>query len=68
MLMENMDPEMKKEFEEVTKGGNSASVTSTTQSIQNMDLTDSFASWMSGVKKDEPPTAPEVATGSKGRK
>lgn len=44
-LMENMDPEMKAEFEEMqTKGVMGSGSTNTAQSIQNFDL----ASWMAG--------------------
>jgi hypothetical protein len=44
-LMENMDPEMKEEFEEMQKNGVLGSgTTNTAQQIQNFDL----ASWMAG--------------------
>ncbi|KNG50323.1 er membrane protein complex subunit-like protein [Stemphylium lycopersici] len=44
-LMENMDPEMKEEFEEMQKNGVMGSgTTNTAQQIQNFDL----ASWMAG--------------------
>src|SRR5690349_4377253 len=44
-LMENMDPEMKQEFEEMQKNGVLGSgTTNTAQQIQNFDL----ASWMAG--------------------
>jgi hypothetical protein len=44
-LMENMDPEMKEEFEEMQKTGVLGSgSTNTAQQIQNFDL----ASWMAG--------------------
>lgn len=44
-LMENMDPEMKEEFEEMQKNGVLGSgSTNTAQQIQNFDL----ASWMAG--------------------
>ncbi|KAL5117077.1 hypothetical protein ACEQ8H_005036 [Pleosporales sp. CAS-2024a] len=45
MLMENMDPEMKQEFEEMQKNGVLGSgTTNTAQQLQNFDL----ASWMAG--------------------
>ncbi|KAF1943359.1 hypothetical protein EJ02DRAFT_502213 [Clathrospora elynae] len=44
-LMENMDPEMKQEFEEMQKNGVMGSgTTNTAQQLQNFDL----ASWMAG--------------------
>ncbi|KAF2128782.1 hypothetical protein P153DRAFT_367125 [Dothidotthia symphoricarpi CBS 119687] len=49
MLMENMDPEMKEEFEEMQKNGVMGSgTTNTAQQIQNFDL----ASWMAGKTTD----------------
>lgn len=48
-LMENMDPEMKAEMEEMQKNGVLGSgTTNTAQQIQNFDL----ASWMAGKTTD----------------
>jgi len=48
-LMENMDPEMKAEMEEMQKNGVLGSgSTNTAQQIQNFDL----ASWMAGKTTD----------------
>lgn len=48
-LMENMDPEMKAEMEEMQKNGVLGSgTTQTAQQIQNFDL----ASWMAGKTTD----------------
>ncbi|KAF2672059.1 hypothetical protein BT63DRAFT_186870 [Microthyrium microscopicum] len=49
-IMDNMDPEMKAEFEAMQKSGTGA--TATTSNIQNMDLAGDFASWMAGKKTD----------------
>jgi len=53
-LMENMDPEMKEEFEEMQKNGVLGSgSTNTAQQIQNFDL----ASWMAGKTYQGSPSA-----------
>ncbi|KAI8943436.1 hypothetical protein NX059_001446 [Plenodomus lindquistii] len=66
-LMENMDPEMKEEFEEMQKNGVLGSgSTNTAQSIQNFDL----ASWMAGKvdNGNAPARVPSPAPAGQGKR
>ncbi|MCJ1432129.1 hypothetical protein MMC27_001485 [Xylographa pallens] len=65
-LLESMDPEMRKEFEESQKSGPLAGVTAATNPMQNFDM----AAWMAGSGKSEKSvsTGAEEGGGGKARR